>query len=513
MKLDLRFYFSIFLRRLPYFLVVLSAVTALGVGVALLLPTKYRAQALLLIEQEQIPGELASSTVQTGDLEQLQIITQQITTRGNMIDLANRFGIYADQPGIEPNAVVNDMRARLRIDPVTGRDRATTVNVSFDGTSPQQAFQVTNAVVTMILQENVQMRTGRAAQTLEFFRQEVDRLGADLDRMGAVILAFQSANQESLPDSIPYLRARQTTLLQQTNDLQRAAAALTDRRARLVELYERTGRVDFAPDQRTPEQRQLQELQNEHEAALLVYSPQNPRIRAIETRIEALQRVVAAQGGIDPALAGAPSQFELQLAEIDGELEYNAAQQEMAAQELATIQSAIAASPANAARLAELDRDQSITRGQYNLAVDRLARAQTGERIELLSRGQRISVIEQAVLPVEPASPNRPLIAAGSLAGGLFLGLGLVLLLEMFNSAIRRPSEIQARLGVQPLATLPYIRTRRQQISRRSVVTAAVLVAVIGTGAALFAFDQFVLPMDRLVSNVMDKTGLTQLFH
>ena len=51
--LDLRFYFALFLRRLPYFLILTVAGAALGVALALTLPPTFEAQARLVVESEQ----------------------------------------------------------------------------------------------------------------------------------------------------------------------------------------------------------------------------------------------------------------------------------------------------------------------------------------------------------------------------------------------------------------------------------------------------------------------------
>ena len=40
--IDLKYYFQVFLRRLPYFVVVAAFVTAIGVTVAMILPPAYR---------------------------------------------------------------------------------------------------------------------------------------------------------------------------------------------------------------------------------------------------------------------------------------------------------------------------------------------------------------------------------------------------------------------------------------------------------------------------------------
>ena len=65
---------------------------------------------------------------------------------------------------------------------------------------------------------------------------------------------------------------------------------------------------------------------------------------------------------------------------------------------------------------------------QYNAAVDSLATASVGERLEVMSKGERFSLIEPAVAPSAPDEPNRLLIASAGLAGGIGAGLGFILI-------------------------------------------------------------------------------------
>jgi len=71
--MDLKFYLLIFLRRLPYFLILVAMGSAAGLVSALIQPPVYVAQARLVVESEQIPDSLAASTVETDASEQLQI--------------------------------------------------------------------------------------------------------------------------------------------------------------------------------------------------------------------------------------------------------------------------------------------------------------------------------------------------------------------------------------------------------------------------------------------------------
>lgn len=507
MTSDPTYFLSVFRQRLGWFLAVAIGVTVLGTLTAFLLPARYQAEALLLFESEQIPDTLAPSTVRTGAAEQLKILEQQLLTRANLLEIANSFDIYGANSGLNAADIVEDMRDRVEISSAAARNDVPTITIAFLGDSANQSLQVTNQLVNILLQRNVAMRTGRATQTLEFFRQEVERLGANLDRQETELLAFRTANQDALPDSLEFRRAQQSALQERLLQLQREEAAQTDRSLRLTELYERTGRVEQSGVPQTPAQQSLLAARAELDAARLIYSDQHPRIKALQAQVLSLERVAAAQGGAPTDTAGM-SLFDIQRAQLDGELKFIEQEKALVTEQIAALQESIAKTPANAAREAELARESEITRSQYTEAVARLAAAQTGERIEALSKGQRISVIEQPVLPLEPASPQRGLIVLGSLAAGTALGLGLVVLLEVFNRAIRRPSELVAALSIMPIATLPYIYTEREQQSHRLVLGAGGLTLLVMLGATIYGIHTWYMPLDLLGSRIVDMTGL-----
>lgn len=512
MKLDLSFYLSRFLRRLHYFVIFAIAGTVIGVTLARVLPPVYRAQAVLVVESPQIPGQLAASTVQAGANELLQIIQQRILTRANLIDLAREYEVYdADERArMTPDDVVADMRDRIAISLPDARAAAAFVRVSFPAADPVLSAEVTNEIVTQILQESVAIRTATTGQTLDFFEQEVARLGEDLGRASARILEFQMANKDALPDSLDFRRARQAQQQQQLVTVERQLAGLEDRRANLVALYERTGTVGNANTQpRTPEEQQLQQLQSQLASALAVYSEENPRVTVLRNRIKQLEAQVAAQTGM--GLDQTLSPLDIQLQDIDSQIAFLQDEKRAIETELAQLKVSIDATPGNAVALDRLQRDHNNIQQQYNQAVGRQSAAATGDRIEALSRGQRITVIEQATVPREPQSPNRPLIAAGGAGGGVALGAGVVFLLEFLNRAIQRPADLTGRLGIAPFATVPYIRTRREIFWRRLVIGLALFVVLVGLPAGLYALHVYYLPLDLLIDRFLDRTGLGDL--
>ena len=81
----------------------------------------------------------------------------------------------------------------------------------------------------------------------------------------------------------------------------------------------------------------------------------------------------------------------------------------------------------------------------------------------------------------------------------------MVMLLEFINKAVRRPRDITKHLGITPIATIPYIRTPVELVTRRAVFVALFAFVVIGLPAALFAIHTHYLPLDLLVDMVITR--------
>lgn len=511
--MDLRFYFTLFMRRIHYVILLTVLGAGIGITLALILPPRYVAEARLVVESQQIPDELAASTVRTDMIEQLQIIRQRILARNTLLDLADRYKIYRSAEGeaLAPDEIVTDMRSRIGIETSGGFRRnqpeATLVDVSFSAESSALSAEVANQIVTLILQENVQMRTTVSGQTLDFFTREVERLDKELAERSARIVSFQEDNRDSLPESLDFRRNQLLSAQERQLGIMRDLRQLAERRESLVTLYDQTGGIGLQPEATlSPEARELQRLRERYASNSAVMTDANPRMKVMATQIEALERAVAAQQGATSPEDGAPvSPYEIQLADIDNQIEFLEEQQTRLEAEMAELRETIEATPNNAITLETLQRDFESLRAQYDAAVANRARAETGDTIEALSKGQRISVIENAIAPEEPNSPNRRKIALAGFGGGLLAGIGLVLLLELLNSSVRRSEDIIAGLDIKPIATLSYMRTRGEILRRRTLIAGVFLIAGAVIPAGLWVVDTYYRPVDLLMQEVLDR--------
>ncbi len=506
MIFDLRFYLTLLLRRLPTVLIIIAACSAIGLFLAYTLPPVYRAEAKLLFESAQIPDELAASTVRSTADENLLAIQQRILTRANLLALADRFDIYENVEDVTPSRIVEEMRQRIGIYMPPMEGSTGVVFVSFGAAEPEISASVTNAVVDQILQQNVELRTEASGSTLDFFQQEVRRLTEEMAQQNAKILEFEEANRDALPESLAYRRTRQTSQQERLLQVDRELASLRDRRQRLTELFDRTGRLASSVGELTPEQARLEDLRQELASALVVLSPTNPRVRALQTQVAALEEAVKEQLGV--AGAGTLSSFEVQMLDIDGQISYLAEQKGVIEADLAAIEASIEATPGNSIRLGALQSDFDNLRVQYDQAVASLADARMGDRIEITDRGQRITVIEPAVPPAFRSEPNRKLVAATGFGSGVMLSAALLFLAELLNRTIRRPAELVRALGIAPFGTIPYIESRSETRRQRLRLAGGILTVVIGLPLMLYAVHVYIMPMDAILAIAAEKLGL-----
>lgn len=451
----LQYYLSLFLRRIHIVIAGLAIGVVAAAALIRILPPVYEADALLIVESEQIPDDLAASTVKTEPTEQMQIVRQRVLTRETILEMVNRLKVYAPTDGRAPEVmsadeIVDNMRERIVIETTggtvqRGAQQATIVAVKFEAPRPDLAAAVTNEVVTLIMKEDVQMRTGVARDTLKFFETEVSRLDQELARRRAEIVAFKEQHRDALPDSLPFRQEQVANYQAELLSLEQEARRVTADAERLRRLHGARNRDSDTDDSSRP--------RTSYDLRLADLDEQLADLERRKTEIKAV---------VDRMMAD------------------------------------IIATPVNGVQLDTLQLNYENVRAQFDTAVQNKAAAETGDMIEALSKGQRITVIEQAVPPDRPKRPNKLLLAAGGVMGGLMLGIGMVFLGDLMKPGIRGPADLTARLGITPLAVIPIMLSEAQRRKRRLRLLAALsfLLGLIIVG--LYVIHVQYMPLDLM---------------
>ena len=183
---DIGDYLSALNRRKAPLLITAAVILSIVVLVALLLPPAYRSTATILIEQQEIPQDLVRPTITSYADQRIQVISQQVMTRANLMKIVDKYELYAPQRQKETvEEIIERMRKDIKLDLVTtdvtdrrlgGKMTATIAfTLSYDSVSPEKAQKVANELTSLYLNENLQSRKQKAEEVSSFLAEEAER--------------------------------------------------------------------------------------------------------------------------------------------------------------------------------------------------------------------------------------------------------------------------------------------------------------------------------------------------
>jgi len=154
---------------------------------------------------------------------------------------------------------------------------------------------------------------------------------------------------------------------------------------------------------------------------------------------------------------------------------------------------------AAAAELEALTAQQETLQKNLDTAITKRDAARLGESLEKNQQSEKLEVIEQPTAPQTPVRPNRPKVAGLAMLLALASGLGLSVLAEMIDKAIRRPADLLSAVDSGLIVAIPYIRTKAEQRrAKLRLVILLLLLAVLVAGAAVAAYA--FLPLDLMIA-------------
>lgn len=271
---EVKYYFRLFMRRLPFMTIIMAICVSVSVVVAFRLPETYSSSATLLVERSSIPDRMVGVDLGIAASQQLVIVQRNLMTRANLLEVARETKAFPGISRMTPDEIITQMRASTNIARGGGRRKGSSdgMTIRFESSDPKKAAAVVNQYVTIMLADSSDVRTSRAQGTLDFFEQEVQNLSENLDLQSQEIVAFKNANAQALPENLTYRLNRQSLLQERLSRSEREKEALRTQRANILRIYETTGNIQ-PQDQAvlTPEQQNLARLEQELNTALSVF--------------------------------------------------------------------------------------------------------------------------------------------------------------------------------------------------------------------------------------------------
>ncbi len=492
-ELTMEDYAGILKRR--FWLIVISAVTLLAVGVAVsfIIPPQYVSQTLVLIEQQKVPEDYVKPVVDEDLGARLASMKEQILSRSRIEPIIERFNLYAGSKATMDDRVAMTQKA-IGIKPIqSGQSRGMPgFFISFKAQDAHTAQQVCAEITSLFVSENLSARQESAEGTTEFLKQQLADSKRNLDDQDAKLAAFEQKNIGKLPGQTVHLgdmslamgnpnestmQALTTQLDAATQQLNRMQQDETFQQAMISQQTHEFQDTDAgsgisADDRRT----QLKALIAQKQELDTLYTPDHPDVVAISRRIADLRAEIA-HAPAEPA-PKAPSvnrpdspqlqQLKAQLRTTQQGIVATKQEQARLQQQLRTFEARIEASPLIEEEYKQVTRDHETALEFYNTLLKKMNESSMATALEQRQQGEQFTVMDAANLPESPAFPNRFVFAGGGLAAGLFIGLLIAALLEYRDTSLRNERDIWAFTKLPTLAIISHIDGLPQTASARS---------------------------------------------
>ena len=519
----IREFIGIVRRRVPILAVVGSVGVMLSAFIAYVLPPVFVSEARILVESQQIPDELARSTVTVTAAERLQLIEQRLMTRDTLLRVTEELGLFADREDLLLSEKIDLLRKATMIEPVNflNANRQIRGNVSLSAFTIQIAFQnaadaarIANRFVTTILEQNLQARSKRATETRNFFEAEEKRLRQELASQEVDIATFKKENENALPDSLEFRRDELVRLAEDRIELDRKLLELEEQRAQVQSAVTRLD-LDLTPDRLSPAEQDIVELRHVLVQREAVLSQSHREIKALKARIAALESALPqakTEDGSEVNLRGIQrTTLERQTALLDTQISLIQDSRVRLEERMATLELSIQETPNIELNLNTMERKRLELEEQLAVIARKRAAAQTGEKLEINHQAERFEVIENAIIPDFPVSPNRQKILILGSVASLILSAALAFFIEIMNPAIRTAQQLERKLDLRPVVSIPRIRTKAEQRRHRIVLVSVLLVIGVGVPASLAVIDQYYLPLELVGTFIAEETGLDEV--
>ena len=477
------------------------------VGAAWVLPSRYRSETLILVEQQKVPEHYVEPNI-TVDLQQrLQSMSEQILSRTRLMGIAEKFHLYsADQQHLGTQAIVERMRKDIGIDLVRSNgDQITAFKVSYSANDAAIAQQVTAELTSLFIEENLQSRQQLSEDTTSFLETQLDAARKNLEQQELRLREFKSRYLGQLPEqtaSNMQILAGLQTRLQSANDALNQAEQQRLYLQSLLTQYRgaqpsRTGDQENSSYVRTPSAtaQKIEQLKTQLTELRAKYTSRHPDVIRVEQELAEEEKNASAEtskgapSSVSPSTntanetqgAGPILQIESQLKGVDFQIGNRKAEIKGIENEIDSYQKRLNLAPAREQELAAITRDHEQSRAYYESLLAKRNQSEMATNLEKRQQGEQFRMIDPPSLPQRPYFPNRLLFSLGGIAFGLVLACGNIVGRELIQGQIYGEEELKAVISAANVVLIPGVRTAAEinQMKRSVFADLAIATAVV----------------------------------
>jgi len=443
-EVDFYKYVSLYNRHKTLFFVVALCVATCFTLVSYLLPKKYEATCIGVVEISLVSDLIKGITVMPSLTESLNEMRNALTSRSLITKTLKEvdFGSQANT-----DLALDKLITDLQKSTIVIFKEKEYFSVSFRHRDPVVAREYVNALVRNFIEQNVNANRNQTYEAGRFLSEQIEKFKKEIEEKEAEINQLKAEKG----DAANYDRA---SVIAELDVNERKLIETKQRRGQLEEM--KTFRVKQLEEE-NPEQTRLRELQNRLNSLRSQYTETYPEVIMVRSQIEALEQETRAQRA-----SAATTKNDVDLWKIEAELKAVGENERQLERLIASRKLLLQTIPEVKSILEKLEAEKENRKNMYDMLLIRKNQSEVSKQVELQDKGFSYRVTEPATTPLKPVSPNRRVIMLLGLLAGLGGGAGLLMGLDFLDPAIRSVSALE-QTNLPVLAVVPLIRSEREE--------------------------------------------------
>jgi len=319
------------------------------------------------------------------------------------------------------------------------------VTISYRSTDPEFAATVVNTVADQYIESLLDAGLDSALQAGEWLTDRLSELRENLKASENRLQAYRE--QESLVD----VQGIATLSNQELSDLSKKYAEAREARQNLALIKREIEAMGGADYERLLEIPMVQEHPRVSDLMSAVSSAERKLAELGKRYGVKHPKIISAKSEVTVATRQLTEEMRKVIAGISTEYQLASESEQGLKQQLDATRKNVQSINRKEFEVRALQREVDTNRQLYDMFFTRLKETDQAKGLETVSS----RIIDRALVPGGPISPNKRMIVVMGVMGGLAFGVAVAILLNLLDNTVRSPEEVEEKLRAKVLGVLP----------------------------------------------------------
>src|SRR4030066_14091 len=502
-QIDIKKYWQIVIRQRYLFIAVSLFCLSVIVWGSYIMPKTYEAKSTVFVERNVIKNLVKGMVVTPSIEERLRVLTYAMMSRYTLLKVINAMDLdikAKNEASME--SIVKDFQDNTKI-MVKGNDLFV---VSYRGKNPKIVRDYVNTLVSEYIEENTSSKRREAFTATKFLSDQIDFYKKKMEEVEERLMSFRREKGLTLATDE---RTLMSSIKQNKDEIENTEVKIKELEAKKAKMKQQLSGeepftiaildIDKGKGDGSSLSTRLKMLEQKIPMLLTRYTENYPEVIKTRAEIETIKKQIETQKqsqGAENASEGdlfsgtsmtnpLYQQLKEDLFRTDSEIDSLKAKITILNIRIKKSESEMQNIPKEKKDLSDIERDRNTHQKIYEQLLSRLGQSEVSEQMEVQDKGTTFRVVDPAILPTRPVSPNRVLLILIGIAAGAAAGVGAVLLSDYLDNSIRDVDTLKSQLGLQVLAVIPKITTdddikKEQRLDRRVYAVSLTYLTIIG---------------------------------